>query len=343
MSTAKNRGLIIALIISLIMSTGLLLAGCSVPFLDNKDAEETTEQAAVNNGQDAENQSEARTEADNQSQAGTDNIDNSDSAKEDESDETVTQQAEQEPEGPKLTVNLPDTMTTSYDELKVSGTAATDANVYVNGQAVKLKNDGTFSTEVSLTPGDNNVQAVAVDSSGASTTVTKKVIFNAKYPSLQIFAPKQSTTEDVEVSGYTDPGCIVYLDNQKLKADTKGGFSGTVKIKNKGSNTVEATAVNSYGLSTSKNFNVDGVPPKLQAAAPEMTTDDTATVSGVTDAGSSIVILVGSKEVTVDNDNGTFSQQLTLEPGLNDITVMATNIFGTTELPLTILYDDYEY
>ncbi len=338
MSTAKNRGLIIVLIISLLM----LLTACSVPFLDNKDAEETTEQAAVNNAQDTE----AQTKADNQSQSAADNLaaaEENEPDKAAEAAEAAPQQAEQKPEGPKLTVNLPDSMNTSYEELKVTGTATSGANVYVNGQAVKLKNDGTFSTDITLKPGDNNVQVVAVDSSGESNTVTKKVVFDAKYPALQVFAPSQSATEEVEVSGYTDPGCIVYLDNQKLKADSKGGFSGTVKIKNKGSNTVKATVVNSYGLSTSKNVVINGVPPKLQAAAPEMTTDDTATVSGVTDAGSSIVILVGSKEVTVDNDNGTFSQQLKLEPGLNDVTVMATNIFGTTEIPLTILYDDYEY
>ncbi len=319
MSVVKTRSLAVILILSLVV----LLVGCSLPFIEQEEAADVGK--------------ERQERSDTASTAQTKSVDEQTK----EADKKVEE--EEGVAGPKLTLNLPDAITTDYQQLEVSGETDRNATVYVNGQAVKVKSDGTFKAKIDLQPGVNNVAVVAVDKNGQNTILERKVTFAVERPSLRVFAPAQSSAVNVTVSGYTDPECMVYINNQKVKTDRDGGFSDVVKITNPGANNIKVTAVNRYGLSSSQNVVVRGVPPRVQVAAPDMTTTNTATVSGATDPDSTVVILVGNQRVEVDNNNGTFSQQLNLEPGLNDVTVMATNIFGTTQKPLTILYDDYQY
>ncbi|MBO8136675.1 MAG: hypothetical protein H0Z40_00805 [Desulfotomaculum sp.] len=318
----------------------VITAGCSisenVPFLD-KDQKNTAEEKQ--NVREQEKSSQSKEPNNREAQAGSVNKDNSPAG---ESDVLLNKPGTAEKkEGPKLTLNLPEKMTTTYNKLKVSGVTGSQCTVFVNGQSLRLRSDGSFNTEITLRPGINEIEVISVDTSGASTTVQREVIFNADKPLLQVFSPQESTSAHISISGYTDPGCIVYINNNKVKTDANGSFSGTVEIKNKGENTVNVVAVNSYGVSSRVTKIVRGVPPRIEVAAPEVTTQNKVTISGVTDANSTVVVLVGSDEVQVDNSDGTFSLELDLEPGINDFTVLAANIFGTTEKQVTILYDDF--
>ncbi|MEG6616487.1 hypothetical protein V6C27_08660 [Peptococcaceae bacterium 1198_IL3148] len=303
--------------------TALLLVGCA--------ADQPTDEQQVKKA-DTKEPSGATKDRDEPTKALTD---------EPTPEENEAKEGQEEPKGPALTVNLPPTMSTDYEMLKVSGNTEAGCTVFINGQSVRLKSDGTFSSEVALTAGNNTVEVVAVDENGNSTQVKRTVNFVVSKPALSVFAPSESSSAKVTVSGHTDPGCIVYLNNNKVKTDNNGSFTGMVELKKKGENTVNITAVNDYGLTTTVTKSINGVPPKIQVAAPEMTTTDRTSISGVSDANTSIVVLIGSEQVSVNNNDGTFNISLELEPGLNDITVMATNLFGTTEVPLTILYDDY--
>jgi hypothetical protein len=299
----------------------LLLVGCGATQPTNDQPIESTNSKKIDNASKNTLKQEEKTEE-------------VPTAEPDQKELEVTQ-------GPKLTVNLPTKMSTDYENLKVAGSTEPGSTVFVNGQTVRLKSDGTFSSEIVLNPGNNVIEVIAVDNNSNSTQVNKIVNFSASKPTLNVFAPSESATTNVTISGYTDPNCVVYLDGNKVKSDKNGGFTGTVKIKKPGNNDVKITAVNNYGVSTETTKNIRGVAPKVQVAAPELTTNDKATISGVTDGSSSIVILIGSEQVSVNNNDGTFSISIDLEPGLNDLTVLATNLFGTTETPLTILYDDY--
>lgn len=325
----KNR-IVFFLCITL---TTLLLVGCSVPFVNDNAADQPTEDKQVEKADNTKVPDITSKDGQEQEQEAAEV-----QVAEPDQEESVEKEVIK---GPKLTVNLPTTMSTEYEQLKISGSTTPGCTVFINGQTVRLKSDGTFSSEIALSPGNNVVEVTAVDKNEYSTQVKRTVNFIAGKPTLSVFAPSESPSTNVIISGYTDPGCVVYLNSNKVKADNNGSFTGTVAIKNNGNNSVKITSINDYGVATDITKTIRGVPPKIQVAAPEMITNDKTTITGVADANTSIVMLVGGEQVMVNNNDGTFNISLDMEPGLNDITVMATNLFGTTEVPLVILYDDY--
>ena len=251
------------------------------------------------------------------------------------------------PLGPSLILNLPvknranEDMITNFDKLKVPGVTVAGSQLFINGETVRVKRDGTFSHEVTLQAGKNIVQAVAVDASGNSTVVERRITFSSCIPSLQLFAPPESTTVTVDISGLTAPNAMVYLDNNKIEAEESGSFTGTVELRTQGENKFIVVAVNEHGVSTTQNMVIKGIPPRVEVTAPDITTNNEATIVGVTDTNSTIVMLVSGNKVEVNNNDGTFDIPVSLEPGFNDFVLLATNFFGTTEVPVPVLYDDF--
>ena len=83
---------------------------------------------------------------------------------------------------PTIPINSPENFTiVNEDTVTVSGTVTDDLSgvdtVTVNGNAVTVVNDGSFSTDVSLTKGDNTIQIVATDKSGNKTTKSVVVTY----------------------------------------------------------------------------------------------------------------------------------------------------------------------
>jgi len=58
----------------------------------------------------------------------------------------------------------------------VSGEAALDAQVMVNGEQVLVAEDGSFVTELSLHPGVNVVQVAATNAAGRTRVITREVL-----------------------------------------------------------------------------------------------------------------------------------------------------------------------
>ena len=90
---------------------------------------------------------------------------------------------------PTLTVSAPaDKYITNNKSLIVSGTTndATSSPVVVkvNGTAVTVASNGTFSTTVTLTEGSNTITVVATDSAGKSSTITRTVTLDTKAPTI---------------------------------------------------------------------------------------------------------------------------------------------------------------
>lgn len=52
----------------------------------------------------------------------------------------------------------------------------------INGQSVTVGSNGTFSTTVELTEGDNTITVIAKDAAGKTTTVTRKVTLDTVAP-----------------------------------------------------------------------------------------------------------------------------------------------------------------
>lgn len=76
--------------------------------------------------------------------------------------------AEQEP--PTIEVTTPNEgSTTEEDRITVTGKTDPDSTVSVNDRSVDVGEDGGFSTEVSLSAGDNKVRIVATNEIGKSS------------------------------------------------------------------------------------------------------------------------------------------------------------------------------
>ncbi len=76
---------------------------------------------------------------------------------------------------PKLTVNVP--TETHEGKITVNGITEPDIMVIINGKQNHSNDNGSFSTTVSLTEGDNTITIVATDKAGNKTTKTITVIY----------------------------------------------------------------------------------------------------------------------------------------------------------------------
>ena len=124
------------------------------------------------------------------------------------------------------------------------------------------------------------------------------------------------------------------------KTPMEGGYNcsytPTVALGD-GEHTITVNASDNDGnAATAKSvtFTVDTVPPTLSVTSPVeglVTNNKDLTVTGVTnDATSKPVTVTVNDEVATVNDDGTFSKQIELTPGGNDIVTEATDKAGKT-------------
>ena len=76
---------------------------------------------------------------------------------------------------PTIEVNLPDV--SEKEEIKVEGRTEEWGNLYVNGEEILVYSDGTFSFDLKLKPGMNELKFVAKDRAGNITEKTFTVIY----------------------------------------------------------------------------------------------------------------------------------------------------------------------
>ena len=91
---------------------------------------------------------------------------------------------------PTLTISSPeDNSYTNSTACVVSGTTNDETSapvtLTVNGKAVTVAADGSFSTTVTLKEGENTITIVATNSAGKSTTITRKVTLNTSAPEFE--------------------------------------------------------------------------------------------------------------------------------------------------------------
>ncbi len=160
---------------------------------------------------------------------------------------------------PTLSVStLADGSYTNLATLNVSGTA-TDADgiqsVTVNGQAVTVNADGTFSTALTLVAGSNTITVLATDATGTASTDTRSVTYDPTAPVVTVSAPADNSTTTqsfITVSGTVNETSTVFVkvntDAPQAAAVSGNDFSATVYLAD-GVNTVEIDATDLAGNS----------------------------------------------------------------------------------------------
>ena len=253
---------------------------------------------------------------------------------------------------PALVVNEPQQDAVyNISEIMLSGTVSDDgglATVTVNGDAITVALDGSFSAPVILTAGANALTVVrASDSSGNTRTIIRAVTYNPPPvpditpPTLQVSQPLDGQVFAVNITtvmgNASDASGIRSLTVNGVEAAMiEDRFSAEVSLL-EGVNTITVRAID---LSTAMNREevmltitysppVDRDPPALSIAQPEeglqiSSPGNRTEVTGtVTDPSGIYLITVNAAPVTVTDTR--FSTSVQLTEGQNLITVIATD------------------
>ena len=154
------------------------------------------------------------------------------------------------------------------------------------------------------------------------------------------------TTVELKVNGTViENSKITWSDSSGKKVATytatgltDGSNTVTLKVNDNDGNTSNLASV---------TFIISTKAPTLNVTSPAdnlITNDDTVTVSGTTEPGTTYVtiksVTVNGKAVSVDSSGGSFSTEVTLTEGSNTITVVATDSAGNaTTVRRTVTLD----
>ncbi|WP_198134517.1 fibronectin type III domain-containing protein [Geotalea uraniireducens] len=250
---------------------------------------------------------------------------------------------------PVLTIStLADGSVTNNATLNVSGQATSIngiTSVTVNGAAVTLAADGTFSQAVTLQAGTNTVTTIATDNAGTTTTDSRTITLDTTAPVITITTPADNSTlaaSSVTITGSVDKNATVQATansgSPQSAAMTNNTFTVTLNLAG-GSNTIVISATDLAGNSASVKRTIvsDTTKPTLAITNPsqDITISEPAlTISGtVTDALTdvSVTITCDGKTYTPQVVDGAFQQQLTFVMAKQyAITVTATDQAGNS-------------
>jgi hypothetical protein len=143
-----------------------------------------------------------------------------------------------------LTVStLADGSYTNKGTLNVTGTVGGAASLTVNGQAVAVNADGSFSTALTLQAGANTITVIATDNAGTQKTDTRTITYDPTAPVLTVSSPADNST--TTQSFITLTGTI--SENSTVKMSVNGGTPQSAAITG---NTYSATVYLVAGVNT---------------------------------------------------------------------------------------------
>jgi hypothetical protein len=261
----------------------------------------------------------------------------------------ITTASETDTTKPALSVSaLANGAYTNKPTLNVTGTA-TDAGgldtVTVNGQAVLVNGDGSFSTALNLVAGANTVTVVATDKAGNQQSDSRTVNYDANVPELTVADPADnsiSVQSFLTVSGTVNETSTVSVKvngGSAQSASLSGSsFSATVNLIS-GVNTIEIIATDLAGNQTSAKRTVSYEGGTFTLAVIYPNQDITTSKSSMVLTGK-IVDATSRVRVTVNMDGrnytprvyaGAFRQRLEFSRSkLYAITVTATDEAGNS-------------
>lgn len=156
--------------------------------------------------------------------------------------------------GPPV-LNIPnESVNTSEIDIKGYANPNSKVKIFVDDQEVKIVDvteDGSFNAQgISLALGTNNIYGKTIDENGKESLPSKtfKIIYDNEKPSLSISEPddnKQIQGErKLKISGKTETGVQVFINNTQVIVDAEGNFSTIVSL-NDGENNFNIKAQDS--------------------------------------------------------------------------------------------------
>jgi membrane-bound inhibitor of C-type lysozyme len=252
---------------------------------------------------------------------------------------------------PTLTISsLADGAYTNIATLNVSGNASDTggiSSVTVNGQAVTINADGSFSYALILTAGANTISTIATDIAGNQQVDTRTVTYETTVPVLTVSAPADNSTTTqsfISITGTISENSTVIITvnsaNPQSAAITGNAFNATVNLV-AGVNTIDITAVDQAGNTTNakrtvtyENGNTSFTLSVTNPSQDVTTKSASLTLKGkVVDASGNVKVSItmDGKSYSPKVKDGAFKQRLTFTKAkLYAITVTATDDAGNS-------------
>lgn len=151
-------------------------------------------------------------------------------------------------------LNIPYEATNSSEiNIKGFGIANSKVKIFIDDNektTTDVSSDGSFATEnISLSLGLNNIYGITIDEDGKESLPSKtiRIIYDDEKPSLSLNEPEdnkkiQGGDKKVKVSGKTEPGSKVFINNAQIIADREGNFNIDQPL-NEGDNDILIKAV----------------------------------------------------------------------------------------------------
>ncbi|NOZ79671.1 MAG: hypothetical protein GXP48_10930, partial [Acidobacteria bacterium] len=250
-------------------------------------------------------------------------------------------------EPPVLTVSSPAAgLVTRFAVLNVTG-QATDAHldsVQVNGTAVAVAADASFSSQLTLAEGSTQVSVTATDTLGHTATITRTVTLDTEPPDIQItaggaplsdgFVTNQAVTPVITVTDATDVTTTVTLNGQPFASGSTVSAEGVYLLS------VSAQDAAGNQASVDRTFTIDLTPPALAGIQPANGTITNITPQTITgNADDAVSVTVNGQPATLTS--GVFTAtDVALTEGSNAIPIVATDRAGnSSSMTLNLVLD----
>jgi len=236
--------------------------------------------------------------------------------------------------------------TLARSPVPVRGQTEPGARLLVAGQPVAVAGDGTFATEVALTPGDGQIRLQATDPAGNVTERLRAyrfvpdeadmLRFDAGLPQLSSrhFVTRQDV---VSLTGSTLPGARLLLRAEGLPlreatyADGNGRFTLNVPVTG-GTTEYDIELVQRSGRTSRDGITVslDRDPPSIELDLPPPTITAVKWLPLRGRAEGAVELSLNGQPVQLLDDG--FDQTVTLVPGLNRLRLEATDLVGNVRV-----------
>ncbi|MFZ5366416.1 MAG: Ig-like domain-containing protein [Patescibacteria group bacterium] len=187
------------------------------------------------------------------------------------SSSTPVEQSDILPPAPPKINPLPEATNIGVMSLSGFAEAGSTVEVFLNNssyQKVITSEDGTFLADnLNLTEGQNEIYATAQDNAGNKSQPSAKmiIVFDKTPPELTIDKPQDKAhfigekQRKIQISGKTDPGTILTINEHLEVLDKDGNFSLSFTLS-EGENVLKFIATDQAGNKTEKEIKVTFTP-----------------------------------------------------------------------------------
>lgn len=171
------------------------------------------------------------------------------------------------PPPPPILKSLPEATNSAQINIQGYAEAGATVKIFLPGEAEKeivADKEGSFAlADMKLTPGKNQIQALAVDEAGNASQKSEKLIifYDESPPEVEISEPAEGASffgeeNQIEIKGKTEEGATVYINEHLVVVDREGNFQYPVMLKG-GENSIQILVTDKAGNETTKEIVVN--------------------------------------------------------------------------------------